>query len=174
MHPTLRARDLTALPLLPPELPLLQALLERCDDYHRLVYGRPTQPNEAELVLQGRPPGLREDQLHLWGLWRADGALGGVLDFLTDFPAQGQWYLGLLVLEPQLRGGGRGEALVEAFEGYARTHGARGVRVAVAEQNVAALRFWQRRGFGQEARVGPVTLGAQEGFLLRLHKTLAD
>ncbi|MBF5045205.1 GNAT family N-acetyltransferase [Aggregicoccus sp. 17bor-14] len=164
--------DLEARPLLPEQLPLLQALLQRCDDYHQLVYGLPARPDEADQLVRGRPSEVTEAQKHLWGLFRADGTLGGAMDALSDFPGPGEWYLGLLLLEPELRGGGRGRALAQAFELHVRRSGGHLLRLAVAEQNAKALRFWTREGFVQEARVGPRLLGARESYLLRLKKLL--
>ena len=166
--------DLEARPLQPEQQPLLQALLQRCDDYHQLVYGLPARPDEADELVRERPPGLREDQKHLWGLFTPEGALGGAMDSISDYPGPGEWYLGLLLLEPSLRGGGRGRALAQAYETYVRRAGGHAVRIAVAEQNVAALRFWKRLGFSEEARVGPRLLGARESYLLRMKKLLVS
>jgi ribosomal protein S18 acetylase RimI-like enzyme len=166
--------DLEARPLAPEQMPLLQALLQRCDDYHQLVYGLPARPDEAEELVRDRPPQLREEQKHLWGLFLPDGSLGGAMDSLSDFPGPGEWYLGLLLLEPGLRGGGRGHALAQAFETYVRRSGGHALRIAVAEQNVAAMRFWKREGFVEEARVGPRLLGARESYLLRMKKLLVS
>ena len=160
--------DLEARPLLPEQQPLLQALLQRCDDYHQLVYGQPARPDEAEALVRERPPGLREDQKHLWGLFTPEGALGGAVDSLSDYPGPGEWYLGLLLLEPSLRGGGRGRAVAQAYETYVRRAGGHVLRLAVAEQNEAGLRFWKRLGFTEEARVGPKLLGARESYFLRM------
>jgi len=166
--------DLEARPLRPEQLPQLQALLQRCDDYHQLVYGLPARPDEAHELLRERPPQLREDQKHLWGLFTPEGALGGAMDSVSDYPGPGEWYLGLLLLEPALRGGGRGRTLAQAYETYVRKAGGHALRIAVAEQNVAALRFWKRLGFTEEARVGPKLLGARESYLLRMKKPLVS
>ena len=52
-----------------------------------------------------------------------------------------------------------------------RLSGGHLLRLAVAEQNSAALRFWKREGFAEEARVGPKLLGARESYLLRMKKS---
>lgn len=166
--------DLEARPLLPEQQPLLQALLQRCDDYHQLVYGAPARPDEADELVRGRPPQLRDEQKHLWGLFTPEGELGGAMDSLSDYPGPGEWYLGLLLLDPALRGGGRGRAMAQAYETYVRRAGGHALRIAVAEQNVAALRFWKRLGFTEEARVGPKLLGARESYLLRMKKPLVS
>jgi GNAT superfamily N-acetyltransferase len=163
--------DLEARPLAPAQLPLLQDLLQRCDDYQQLVYGGPTRPDEAEELLRERPPGLKETQKHLWGLFRADGSLGGAVDMLSDYPGPGEWYLGLLLLEPALRGAGRGGALARAVERHVRLSGGHLLRIAVAEQNAAGLRFWKREGFVEETRVGPMRLGVRESYFLRMKKS---
>jgi hypothetical protein len=87
----------------------LQAFYEGCRDYFELVTGQPPGPNEA------RPPprrAAREDARRQFviGLFDAPGHLVGVLDVIRDFPKASEWYLGLLLFEPRLRGTGSATA----------------------------------------------------------------
>jgi ribosomal protein S18 acetylase RimI-like enzyme len=63
-----------------------------------------------------------------------------------------------------------GEQVYSAFERWAHTQGATEIRLSVAEQNRAALRFWQRLGFLEMERRPPEVFGAKESrFILMNH-----
>lgn len=71
-----------------------------------------------------------------------DGAFVGVL---TYRPGEDGWELGTLYVKGQRAG--TGTRLLEAFLAAARRGGARRVWVVTTNDNVDALRFYQRRGF---------------------------
>ncbi|RKH41071.1 GNAT family N-acetyltransferase [Corallococcus sp. AB049A] len=154
------------------ETHVLQPLLDRCEDYHQLVYGRPALPDQARNIPSERPPGLAPGQAHLIALRDAQGGLAGVLEALRDFPAQGEWYIGLLLLAPEARGQGRGEAVLSAYEAHVRAHGGRLLRLAVVEHNTAGRRFWERVGFQPEQWVGPIEHGLKRNRVLKMTKSL--
>ena len=168
----IRTADLTAEPVGDSDTHLLQPLLDRCEDYHQLVYGRPALPDQARSIPSERPPGLAPGQAHLIALRDAQGGLAGVLEALRDFPAQGEWYIGLLLLAPEARGQGRGEAVLSAYEAHVRANGGRLLRLAVVEHNTAARRFWERMGFQPEQWVGPIEHGLKWNRVLKMTKAL--
>lgn len=167
----IEARDLVARPASSTDHPGLQRVLEACEDYFLLVYGRRAHSNELEEVISDRPPELREDQTHLWALLSGDRVVG-LLEFLSDFPAPREWYVGFLLLNPDVRSEGRGSALMSAFEKHARARGAEKLRVAVAEQGDGSRRFWSRQGFTDESRVGPKRYGVKDSYFWRMTKSL--
>lgn len=167
-----QAGDLTAEHVPDAEAECLQALLERCEDFHQLAYGRPALPDQARQIPTGRPPELAPGQGHLLALRTATGNVVGMIEALRDYPALGEWYLGILLLAPEVRGQGRGEAVVQAYESHVRAAGGRLLRLAVLEENEAAHRFWTRRGFQPEKWVGPLEQGLKLNRLLRMTKQL--
>jgi GNAT superfamily N-acetyltransferase len=64
-------------------------------------------------------------------------------DFFTEEP-----YLHVSEIAVAQSGTGAGAALMEAAESWAREHGYRFVTLNVVEQNTAAQRFYERRGYG--------------------------
>lgn len=64
-----------------------------------------------------------------------------------------------LVVAEAARGAGLGRALVEALEGWARERGATRVQLLVDEENLSALGFYRRLGWG------PTQLRALRRFL---------
>ncbi|RKG84748.1 GNAT family N-acetyltransferase [Corallococcus sp. CA049B] len=164
--------DFTAEPVDDSETHVLQPLLDRCEDYHQLAYGRPALPDQARNIPNERPPTLAPGQGHLFALRDAQGGLAGMLEALRDFPAQGEWYLGLLLLAPEARGQGRGEAVLNAYADYVRANGGQLLRVAVVEHNEVARRFWTRMGFQPEQWVGPIEQGLRWNRVLKMTKAL--
>ncbi|XXF76073.1 GNAT family N-acetyltransferase [Myxococcaceae bacterium GXIMD 01537] len=163
----LRARRLTEA-----DAGALQALCEACEDYHWLVYGQPAGPDEARELLAELPPGRTRADKFLFGLFTPRPRLCGVLDLVRDVREPGEWYLGLLLLEPGARGQGHGARVVQAAESWARGQGAHRMRLAVAEQNAAGRGFWERQGYREDKRFPPRMLGARETVLLEFVRAL--
>lgn len=126
----------------------LQELLERCEDFEVLVTGHPPDPHAARDLLTEVPPDHPPRDKFVIGVWTDDG-LTAIIDLLRDFPQPHVWYLGLLLVAPEARGSGFGARIVEALKAWVRSHDGRAIRLAVQDQNPAALRFWLRQGFVQ-------------------------
>lgn len=70
--------------------------------------------------------------------------LGGLLSLAVD---RGELVIVLLSVYPEYQGRSVGSALLEAAVTYARTHGLPIVRVAVSNDDIPLLYFYQRHGF---------------------------
>ena len=78
--------------------------------------------------------------------------LVGALDAIRDYPEPGEWWIGLLLLEPKVRNNhGLGGRIFQVCERWLAAQEADGIRLAVLEQNVRAARFWRR--FGMAANI---------------------
>ena len=97
-------------------------------------WGGPTQAYGGQLVDAAGADGLV-----------AIGADGRPAGVLLHRPIAGGWEI--VLLEALLPGGGAGTALVEACAAAARAAGAPRLEVVTTNDNVRALRFYQRRGF---------------------------
>jgi ribosomal protein S18 acetylase RimI-like enzyme len=75
-----------------------------------------------------------------------------VLDTVQDYPAQGAWWLGLLLIDPAYRDRGLGHKIYDWFEGWLIEQQVHGVCLGVLEENHAAYRFWQAMGFEEYER----------------------
>jgi len=150
----------------------LQALCEACADYHVLIEGEPAGPGEASHQLTELPPGKTLTDKFFFGLFTPRPRLCGALDLLRDYREPGEWYLGLLLFEPSVRGQGLGERVLRAAEEWVRTQGGRRLRLACAEQNEGGRRFWERQGFREERRFPPRRMGVRETVLVELSREL--
>lgn len=158
----------------PEHLDALERLMERCPDYQVVERGVVASREMAEEVLAMAPPGHEAGK---WLLGVMDPESGermdGVLDVIRDYPSAGEWYVGLLLLSPELRGQGLGEEVMRALEAWIVGEGGRSIQIAVLEHNAAAQRFWTREGF-REVRRAPFTASSgkvSEAIVMR--KTLA-
>jgi GNAT superfamily N-acetyltransferase len=133
-------------PLGEAEGPALQRLLERCADFELFMRGAPPTSEAAQELLEACPAGHPLQKKLVFGLER-DGELIGALDLLRDYPEANDWYLGLLLFEPQSRSGGLGERVVAALRGWIAGQGGRCIRLAVHDINEDGARFWLRMGF---------------------------
>ena len=124
----------------------IQGLLIRSADFIRLIEGREVANGDGAEMLHERPPDAPDVEKRVIGVF--DGPeLVGLIEFLIDYPASGTWYVGLFLIDPDRRRAGLGGALYEAFQDWAAHEGGDTLRLAVQDQNAAALRFWARHGF---------------------------
>ncbi|WP_426750692.1 GNAT family N-acetyltransferase [Myxococcus sp. Y35] len=174
MRPLFQAADLTATRIPDADVAVFQPLLERCEDFFLRCYGRPARPDEALQLPAERPREVPPEKGHQLALWTPEGQLVGILEGVSDFPVPEAWYLGLMLLAPEVRGQRRGEAVLRAYEDWMRGQGARLLRLGVAEPNPSALRFWTRMGFQEEQWVGPRKEGLLTYRVLRMSKPLRE
>ncbi len=150
----------------------LQAFYESCRDYVELVTGAPPGPDEANALLSALPRGKGHEDKFVIGLFDAPGHMVGVLDVIRDYPAAGEWYLGLLMFAPSWRSRGLGERVYRRLEEWVAASGGKALHLIVQEGNPGALRFWQRVGF--EIRgMGKQILKKRESVFIRMTREVA-
>lgn len=151
----------------------LQSLLERCSDYFELVLNRPTGPADSLGVFYAGPEeGTDPKNKLLLGI-EIPGVsnLVGVFDAFYDYPDEGIWYIGLILIAPDVRGSGLGDRIIETFARQAQRAGARELQINVVEQNARAYAFWLRHGF-VEMRRWRQRFGERDSVFIRMRRTL--
>ncbi len=156
----------------PSRAPELQAFYEQCREYVELATGAPPGPNEAADLLNALPRGKAYEDKFVVGLFDAPGHLVGVLDVIRDFPAEDEWYLGLLLFGPSSRGRRLGERVYRRLEEWVRSQNGRAIHLIVEEQNPGAIRFWRRMGFELQG-MGKQLRRTRETVYLRMRRDLA-
>lgn len=131
----------------------LQEFLERCSDYYLLHEDRPTPKDAARHELAAVPDGRSTSDLRLIGMTTASGDLVAVAQLLRDYPASGDWWIGMLLVAPSERGRGVGSLLFEHVMQLVRTEGARTLQLVVSSRNPRARQFWERLGFVETRRL---------------------
>jgi GNAT superfamily N-acetyltransferase len=130
--------------------PAIDDLYVRCADFVAI------DPNAGPPVqlLHGLPNDAVAERLHVFGFWEGS-ALIGTVAVLCGYVEERDWWIGLLMLDPQHRGSGLGHRTVEAVLAWARASTvAERLWIAVAPANEHALRFWKRERFEERSRSG--------------------
>jgi ribosomal protein S18 acetylase RimI-like enzyme len=150
----------------------IQSLLEKCADYNEMLTGEPVEPEDGFELLADLPSGKTLEEKHVLGIFDCMNDLIGVLDFVENYPDEGEWYIGLLLLDPDKRNKGIGERVLRAFEDWARQSGVMAVRLGVVEQNDGAFRFWTRAGYEPVEKRPARWYGAREQVVYILRRDL--
>jgi GNAT superfamily N-acetyltransferase len=128
--------------------PALQQMFERCAEFFQLVEGRFPPPDTALNELTFKMEGKITVNLGVY----EDGRLIAFAGLLRDFPKPPEWWLGLMIVDPDKRGRGFGAALHREVVEWISAHGATVLWIGVQSQNVNALRFWTRIGYIERER----------------------
>lgn len=156
------------------DAPSLQKLYEACADYFLLAEGTPPSSSAAAEEFTNVPPGVPASAKFVF----ASPAPGGdtpaaLLEGLRNYPQPGIWYVGLLMVLPQLRSSGLGSRVLAEFEAMARQAGARELRLCVFDASPSALRFWQRNGFSFHRAIAAQAFGTRTHTRSELRKALS-
>jgi GNAT superfamily N-acetyltransferase len=125
----------------------LQELLERCSDHYLLHEGWPTPEDAAAYELSAIPEGGDPSDLRVLALASETGDLVAVAQLMRNYPADGEWWIGMLVVAPSERGRGVGAELVEEVTRLVRAEGGGALHLAVSMKNPRGKSFWERLGF---------------------------
>jgi ribosomal protein S18 acetylase RimI-like enzyme len=129
----------------------VQTLLPMMADFNRFE-GIPWSPVTGEAPLRRL---LSDPSLGVVGLAEATGAVCGyfVLTWGYDLEWNGRdAFLTELWLTEAARGHGHGQALLEAAEDTARSHGAKALHLMVRHENTRALALYRRAGYASPPR----------------------
>ncbi len=136
-------------PLTPADRQRLEILCIECTDFFQLVEGQPGGSSTAAELLGPLAPNVSIGKKSIVGL-EIGRDLIGVVELLAGFPRPNEWYVGLLLLHPDVRGAGAGTRIWEILRQWMTQEGAATVRLIVQKQNPRARRFWERQGFAVE------------------------
>lgn len=141
------------------EIEAIQKLLDQCLDFMLLVDGHAADLKSTEEDFLFVPDGKSPEDKFVYGIFDPQNALVGLLDTLHGYPDESAWWIGLLLLAPQVRSRGLGQKVVEALAGYAQTSGAQTLMLGVVEDNERATKFWMRLGFEYVRQTEPQQFG---------------
>jgi GNAT superfamily N-acetyltransferase len=157
-----------------PDLRDLQRLFDRCADYFELATGAPAGPDEATRAYVAGPPTKSVDDKRVIGVYDQHAEMVGVLDALVDWPEDRVWTMGMLLLAPEHRGRGLGSWLLEAYEEWARSHGAQRYRTALVSHHDRGIRFLERRGYVRDGTIRGYNAGTRQATIDFLAKSAIE
>jgi ribosomal protein S18 acetylase RimI-like enzyme len=137
--------------------PAILNLYDRCSDYFLIQDGEPAAASDADELFDDVPPSKQAEDQHVLGYY-GERRLDAVAALVTDYPGPGDWYLGLLLLDPHQRGRGLGRRLYADLERWSADRGAKRMLLAVLKENAQAQCFWRSLGFEHVRTVQPATL----------------
>jgi len=152
------------------DLDAVMAVYRRAADYLALESGL-TPDAAARAFFDDRPPASAEEPLK-FGVGD-DGSLAAIGDLAFGYPGPGDAYLGLLLLVPEARARGLGQAIVGEVQKLAKARGASRLLVGVLDVNERARIFWERQGFRLTLTSGPHDFGRRRHVVHRLELSLA-
>jgi GNAT superfamily N-acetyltransferase len=156
--------------LKPPDISALQSLFEKASDYFELATGLTPAPDEAQRAFVAGPPTKAVDDKRMIGAFDSTDALVGVLDALVDFPGDGEWTMGMLLLDPDHRGLGLGRAFLEEYERWAAQCGARRFHTAVVAHHEPGVRFLESRGYERQRELENYDAGGRQATVVFFSK----
>ena len=129
----------------------LQAVMEATPSYFLIVQGSEPAPDEAERELVGRPDGVPLDRKHLF-LVQLKNTPVGCLELLEGYPDPSVAFLGLLLIVETHQHQGLGREVLRFAKETGKAWHCTSIRLAVADANSSALRFWKHMGFTEIER----------------------
>ncbi len=127
--------------------PQVQRLFERCADFFVLTEGQPPTPDLAAKELVFTIPGASADDTACFGVFDGDRLVAFAQLLPEPRKPSGEWWLGLLLLDPAERSRGLGPRIHEELVEWLAAQGATKLWIGVLTQNEAAERFWRRVGY---------------------------
>jgi GNAT superfamily N-acetyltransferase len=155
----------------------LQCFFDANPEYFLSVDGEPPARDAAAHELVDVPPaGMRYRAVLLLGVSDGEapsGALAAMATVVEGFFSEQVWHLGLFIVATALHGGGAAHAIHGALERWMRQRGAAWIRLGVVAGNARAERFWERSGYVETRRRGPIAMGRRTNLLRVMVKPLA-
>ena len=156
------------------DIEAVQTLCEKCLDYMLLVDGHPADPDGVERDFQEVPPGNLPEDKFVFGIVNQRNDLVGLLDVVHSYPEKKIWWIGLLLLIPDIRSQGIGQKVLEGFAKYVRANGGQAIMLGVVEENTRAYQFWSRAGFEFVRQTEPRQFGNKTQKVRIMRRDLQD
>src|SRR5262245_59980730 len=128
------------------DAPAVRKLYGRAADYVALETGLEPDQSTVEEFFTDCPPGGDFAQSVKVGLFMPGDRLVAIADLAFGYPSAKDAYIGLMLIEADSRGKGRGRLLLAYLVAVARSRGAERMLVAVLDENARARAFWEREG----------------------------
>jgi GNAT superfamily N-acetyltransferase len=130
---------------------LVLGFMERASDYVVLEFGAPPDAARVDGFFTDCVPGGDLAVAVKQGAF-LEGRLVAICDMGFGYPEAGDAYLGLLMLDPAVRGQGLGQRCFAHLRQIAADRGAVRLLVAVLDANPRGRAFWEAMGFTSEKR----------------------
>ncbi len=138
----------------------IKCLYDLCSDYHIMCSGRNATDEDIDDIFKYSEKKTLEDSL-TFGVYNNYDLLIGMVDIFKNYPDNGTWMIGLLLLSPNERNKGLGKAIHEEIKKYALDQGADTFRIGVVVENIKGRKFWDSLGY-QQVKSTIINIGNKE------------
>lgn len=135
-----------------PDAARVMDLFERASDYVQLESGKLPDLDFLRETFDG-PPTIAPEDRFVIGLEDDTGKLRGTAAYIRNFYTTDEWYMGLLILDPESRNQGFGAQAAQMVIDHVKRENGKRLRIAVLDANKNGRRFWERQGFKLERTV---------------------
>jgi ribosomal protein S18 acetylase RimI-like enzyme len=116
-------------------------------DFFMLVQNKKATIESSIHDVDALPPRCGVNQKIYISIWE-DSNVIGVLDLITGYPGQTDFWIGLLLVHGNRQGEKIGSKIINAVLKAAKAMGYKSAQLGVIENNVKSVSFWQKHGFG--------------------------
>lgn len=148
------------------------AFFERAADYVLLESGQLPDASTVHAYFDDCPPGSDLAASLKLACVLTDAPIIGIADMSFGYPEKADAYIGLLLIDPEMRAQGIGKRFLEHLVREARARDCRRMLVAVLDANADGHAFWERGGFVLEKTFEPRKVGSKLHVLHRLTRRL--
>jgi predicted N-acetyltransferase YhbS len=145
-------------PALPADLPAVAALVNAAYRGERAQIGWTTEAAfiaGERVTVDALRADLDDPAARVLVLRDDAGGFGGCVRL--EIEADGAWLLGMLAVPPEQQAKGTGRAIIEGAEVYAKSQGARAMRMQVITIRDSLIAWYQRQGYADTGERAPYT-----------------
>lgn len=126
----------------------IQNVFVKCRDFVILVDGNEPSDDSGEMFLSDLPPEKELEDKFSFGIYDSDEMIG-IIDLIRDYKIVGEWYLGLLIIDPKYRAQGLGTAVHNWIKTFVDDNGGSQISLGVVANNTKAYKFWKNAGYNE-------------------------
>jgi ribosomal protein S18 acetylase RimI-like enzyme len=145
--------------------------LEECSDYKMMECGQPVQPEDARSFLFDIPPEKNLDDKFVFAI-EINARIIALVDVLMNYKGENVWWIGLLLIHPDMRDKGLGRQIVDFLRDNFIHQNVREIRLGVLEENIPGQFFWKRMGFNPVELIPNRQFGIKNHTLIVMSKQL--
>jgi GNAT superfamily N-acetyltransferase len=124
----------------------MQSLCRNCSDYYNLHGVEEINQKTVLELFKGLPEGKKMEDKFVLGLFKQENLIG-VIEGVKNYPTEGTWFIGQMMVDSNKRSSGLGASFFDEFQGWAVDNRVETLRLVVMCNNALAEKFWKSRGF---------------------------
>ncbi|MDO5718919.1 MAG: GNAT family N-acetyltransferase [Tissierellia bacterium] len=118
----------------------------KSSDYFILSGGKSPDLTDINELLKDIPPDKKYEDKFFSGIYLEEKMIA-LVDIIKDYPSEGKWMIGLLLIDPDYRNRGFGSLIHEMILKKARENIISEIYIAVVIKNTKAMNFWKNLGY---------------------------